>query len=46
MIDSILRFAKASVAVEAGFLAAGVTVTTFAAAQAAVTVLGWIVAVG
>jgi hypothetical protein len=42
MITSVKRFAKSSEAVEAGFLAAGITVATLAAVQAGATLLTWI----
>jgi hypothetical protein len=41
-MSHVLRFAKSSQAIEAGFLAAGVTVTTLGAVQALATVVSWI----
>ena len=38
----MLRFAKATPAVEAGFLAAGITVSVAVALQSVVILLGWI----
>jgi hypothetical protein len=40
---SIIRFAKSTSAVESGFIAAGVTVSTIAAIQSLAVVMNWII---